>query len=132
MKAAILQYRFNQNITDFMIEDDEFNHTKIGYFLHNNLKNAELIHAGFYYGDIDHQTEDQTSTSDLYIDLIIDFEDPELIDNFKSRQKDILEYVTDIFEPEIVVVQQYFEVGDDEYFIVAHGDAAKNLLDQKI
>jgi len=130
MRTAILQYKFDQSVSDFMIEDDEFNHAKIGYFIHENLPDAQLIHAGFYYGDIDHPTEDETSTSDLYIDIVIDFENPDLIEDFKSKEQDILEYVVDIFEPEMVVVHQYFKVGNDEYFIVAHGDAVDNLFEQ--
>jgi len=131
MKAAILQYKFNTPLEDFTIEKHDFDHHKIGNYIHENLQTATLMSAGIFHGEIDHPSEDETNAADLYFDIYIDFENPELVENYRNDPQAVTDYVYDIFEPSIVVVHQHFKVGNDQYFIVAHGDAVENLLDEK-
>lgn len=129
MKTGILQYRFNTPIKDFTY-DRGYDHEKVARWIHENIKAADLLHAGIYYGEIDHPEEDQTQTSDVFVLLVIDFEDPNLIDNYTKDSQAIADYVYDIFEPSITVVHQHYMNGNDDHFVVAHGDAAENIFDE--
>jgi len=130
MKTAILQYKFNTPVKDFMIGGHDYNHQKVADWIHQNIKTADLLDAGLYQGEIDHPAEDETDTSETFVLLVITFENLEMLDNYKSDPQAIADYIYDIFEPSITTVHQHYMNGNDNHFVVAHGDAVENIFDE--
>jgi len=132
MKTAILQYKINAPIDDFMIGGHDYNHEKVATWIHENIKTADLLDAGLYQGEIDHPADDETETSDTFVLLVIAFEDLDLIENYKADPQAISDYVYDIFEPSITTVHQHYMNGNDNHFVIAHGDAVENIFDETV